>query len=457
MKVGIIGAGVAGLFCAKLLQKEGFDVVVFENRNYVGGIARSFEWNGFSCDFAAHRLFTKDKALLQQLLEVTPMLEHDRRSQIYFNGQWMQDPLDVIELAKSTDIRKLIKLLGSYLFRPRSIKPDSFRSFVERHYGRQLYNYFFRPYTEKLFGIPGSSIALSWAKSKVRLAGPLDRFRESSKTKFNHFYYPERGGYGEIAATIYREIQSTVQLNSKVTGLEAQENKVTRINYIQNGNQQEMEVDLAISTLPLTLTSKMVGYPLELDYRAVHAVYLLINKPRLTNNHWIYFIDDSVVVNRLVEFKNMSPIGTPATTTVICAEVTCVDSDIVKQTIQSLVETQLFKAEDVIDSAIITEPFAYPIYIQDYEARIAGAQSHLSRFHNLFTIGRAAEFKHREIDDNFSAAQQLIADILSQYQNQCNLPCWAAKTDMSDNPATADEKSSKQSTLMDKIPAGSFR
>lgn len=453
VRVGIIGAGVAGLFCAKLLRDAGFDVVVFESRSYVGGLARSFEWHGFSCDFAAHRLFTKDRLLLQQLVKITPMIEHDRRSQIYFNRKWMKDPLDVIELIKCTEGSKLYKLIKSYLLRPRFLKPDSFRTFVEQRYGRQLYDYFFRPYTEKLFGISGDDVALSWAETKVRLAGPLDRFRQSTKTKFNRFYYPERGGYGEIASTIYREIQNSVLLNSRVTGVEATDGKIARIGYLNSGEEKQMEVDLVISTLPLTLTSKMVGYSLSLDYRAVHAVYLLINKSHLSHNHWIYFMDNEVVVNRLVEFKNMSPIDTPKDTTVVCAEVTCIDNDTIARTISSLAETGLLAQEDVIDSKVITEPFAYPIYTQGYEAKVAEAYSHISRYQNLFTVGRAAEFRHREVDDNFTSAQQVVTEILRKYkmpQSNSSEPTNAVGVD---NPLSLNEGPLQSNDTFSKIPA----
>ena len=140
-----------------------------------------FQWHGFACDFAAHRLFTQDEAALNELLRLTPMLKHNRQSQIYFNRRWMNDPLDMIELARRTEYNVLCKVVYSYLRRPKALVPDSFSTFVVQRYGEELYDYFFRPYTEKLFGIPGGDVALSWAEAKVRLARPLDRFARSTK------------------------------------------------------------------------------------------------------------------------------------------------------------------------------------------------------------------------------------------------------------------------------------
>lgn len=44
--VAIVGAGVAGLSAANLLEKKGFEVVIFEATNRIGG--RVYELNGFS-------------------------------------------------------------------------------------------------------------------------------------------------------------------------------------------------------------------------------------------------------------------------------------------------------------------------------------------------------------------------------------------------------------------------
>ncbi len=41
---------------------------VFERESYYGGLARSFDWHGFSCDFAAHRFFTNDEDVLRSVL-----------------------------------------------------------------------------------------------------------------------------------------------------------------------------------------------------------------------------------------------------------------------------------------------------------------------------------------------------------------------------------------------------
>jgi len=98
MKVGILGAGVSGLSCAWLLKQQGVEATVFEESDNVGGLARSFKWHEFDCDFSAHRLFTLDENVLRQLLTLVPMGRHIRRSRIYLGGKWLNDPINIVEV-----------------------------------------------------------------------------------------------------------------------------------------------------------------------------------------------------------------------------------------------------------------------------------------------------------------------------------------------------------------------
>jgi protoporphyrinogen oxidase/GT2 family glycosyltransferase len=414
-QVAILGAGFAGLSSGWLLKQHGLDFTIYEKRSYPGGLARSFEWNGFHCDFAAHRLFTTDENVLQELLKLVPMGRHIRRSKIYLRGHWLRDPLDVLELGTKLSAKEKLKVLQTYLFRPKNAPEDSFENYVLKRYGQGLYDYFFKPYTEKLFGIPGDEISVLWARQKVRLANPLDSLRENTKTKFQYFYYPIQNGYGAIADRLFEEIQDHVHLNTTIKNLALDNDQIKSVQYEKNGKTFYEPVDTVISTLPLTLTGKMLGHTLPLKFQKVDSVYLLINRPFLSDNHWIYFMDEDVAINRMVEFKNMSPIDTPDQTSVVCAEVTQEHADVIQKVVDDLIRVGLVQRSEIIDTKVIREEFSYPVYNSAYADLLQEAEEKISQYNNLFTVGRAAEFKHREVDDNFAAASEAITKIATQF------------------------------------------
>jgi protoporphyrinogen oxidase len=138
-QVAILGAGVAGLSAGWMLKNKGVDFIILEKKPYPGGLARSFLWNGFHCDFAAHRLFTTDEAVLHELLRLVPMGRHIRRSKIFLGGHWLRDPLDVLELSTHLSLAKRLNILWTYIFRPKKLPEDCFKNFVLLRYGKGLY------------------------------------------------------------------------------------------------------------------------------------------------------------------------------------------------------------------------------------------------------------------------------------------------------------------------------
>ena len=72
-RVVILGAGIAGLSSGWWLSQKGIDFIILEKQPFIGGLARSFKWHDFNCDFAVHRLFTSNENVLQQLLQLVPL------------------------------------------------------------------------------------------------------------------------------------------------------------------------------------------------------------------------------------------------------------------------------------------------------------------------------------------------------------------------------------------------
>src|SRR5215211_9152538 len=58
MKIIIVGAGLAGLTCAKVLRERGVEVAVFEASDGVGGRVRTDEQDGFLLDRGFQVYFT---------------------------------------------------------------------------------------------------------------------------------------------------------------------------------------------------------------------------------------------------------------------------------------------------------------------------------------------------------------------------------------------------------------
>src|SRR5919106_5158760 len=100
MRVGIIGAGPAGLTAAYELSKHGIAVTVLEaDPEYVGGIARTARYKGYHFDIGGHRFFSKSREIEDLWSELLPhdMLTRPRSSRIYYQKKLFTYPLRAME------------------------------------------------------------------------------------------------------------------------------------------------------------------------------------------------------------------------------------------------------------------------------------------------------------------------------------------------------------------------
>ena len=70
MKIGIIGAGAAGLAAAYDLVNAGHAVTVYESAPFVGGQASTIPVGGAPLERGYHHLFTNDRAILDLMEEL---------------------------------------------------------------------------------------------------------------------------------------------------------------------------------------------------------------------------------------------------------------------------------------------------------------------------------------------------------------------------------------------------
>src|SRR5947209_9918977 len=200
----ILGGGPAGLTGAYTLGLRGKRAQVFEADGMVGGLAKTIEFNGYRFDLGGHRFFTKLKPIQRLWEEVMgeDFMTRPRMSRIYYQGKYFDYPLTSKDVIARLGIWESVLCALSYLWsmRKRKSKAETFEEWVTVRFGRRLYDAFFRSYTEKLWGIPGSEIRSQWAAQRIKnfslgkaILSVLGIRHEHVTTLIERFEYPRLG------------------------------------------------------------------------------------------------------------------------------------------------------------------------------------------------------------------------------------------------------------------------
>ena len=417
MRIAILGAGIAGLSTAWFLRDHPeLEIELYEAADEAGGLARSFTWQGFDCDLAPHRLHTDDAELLEAMRGLVPMHQLRRRSQINIGGKWIRDPVNAIEVMLKYLPRTSLDIGWHYLYRPQGPE-ESFEGLVLNQFGQGLNRFFFKPYSEKLFGIPADQISPEWGRRKIRVGGVKDMVRRSSKLYFKSFWYPDSGGYGAICERLYGDLADRTRLSTRMVAIRPGEAGGYRIGFEGPEGAFERDFDAVVSSLPLTGLLGQLGLDLSMRFRPAMITYLLVDRPQVTENHWFYLADGHYTLNRVAEFKNFVHPDRrhelPPNQTVLCCEATQLEDFSVDRVVAELAEVGALRPDEVREAKTIRLEQAYPIYDLDYEHNIGRVRDFLARSPALFLIGRNAQFEHKDVDEIFDDARGLARQVLA--------------------------------------------
>ena len=443
--VAIVGAGPAGLTAAYELVKQGIIPVVLEKGDKVGGLARTESYKGYRFDIGGHRFYTKVAAVQELWQEVlgNEFIKVPRLSRIFYQGKFFNYPISAFNTLFNLGIIESALIILSYLkVRIWPLREETtFEQWVINRFGERLYKTFFKTYTEKVWGIPCSEIQADWAAQRIKglslttaiinaLFGSND-----TKTLIKEFDYPALGPgmMWEKFAEAVENKDGKVYLDTKVISFEREDNKIKTITAEHNGELVQYSADNFITSMPISaLIARMKPQPPEevlhaarsLKYRDFLIVSLIVDRPSLFPDNWIYIHSPEVKVGRIQNFKNWSAALVPdASKTCLGMEYFCnegeelwemSDAELVALATRELVELGLAKAADVEDGVVLRQPKAYPVYDAEYRGHLRVLEGFLKGIENLQTIGRNGMHRYNNQDHSMLTGMLAARNILGE-------------------------------------------
>lgn len=316
-KIAVLGAGPMGLAVAYQLTLEGYNPVLFEADDRVGGMTACFDFNGLQIERYYHFHCISDHAFLAVLEElgIANKMHWTETKMGYWYENRLQpwgNPIALLTFRGLGLIAKIRYGLHAFL----STKRKNWRpldhveatGWIRKWVGDEAYNVLWSKLFDYKFYNYSDGLSAAWIWSRIRRIG---------RSRYNLFR--EKLGYLEGGSTtLLHAMKSAIESNGGEVRLTTPVNKVVIESGVVKGvevNGQFEPYDRVISTIPLPYVPQiMPDLPPAImeKLRAVKniAVVCVIAKLRkkVTENFWLNTNDPDMDIPGLVEYSNLRPL-----------------------------------------------------------------------------------------------------------------------------------------------------
>lgn len=433
-RVVVLGAGPGGLACAHELARHGIRSTTVERNDYVGGLCRTVEHNGYRFDLGGHRWFTKNVDLHNWFLRLMEgeLVDVDRISRIYHDRKFFQYPLSVGDVLRNSSAMEIIRIAAGFgfsaLVNAASKRPihNMEEAFVAQ-FGRPLFEMFFRTYSEKVWGRACRELSADWVAQrsaglsvKDLVKDALFKSKDEHESLIEQFVYP-RHGYVRIPERLAEDVialGNEVLLGASVTRIRYHGPREFEVFYRDGESEKSVRGDAVVSTLPLGYLVTIMEPRTEpealecakaLEFRDLITVTVMLDIHRVSRDSWVYVQDRDIVFGRFHEPGNWSRALVPDDRhTSLVLECFCSRNDaiwsmsdegIVQRCVDDLVDKLAFvERSNVIDAVVVRTVNAYPVYDLDYGRKLRVISQALGAYEGLNMVGRGGTFRYNNAD-----------------------------------------------------------
>jgi protoporphyrinogen oxidase len=293
---------------------------------------------------------------------------------------------------------------------------------------------------QRIKGLDLWSAMANALRNSIKPAGVKDGTKandgEVIKTLIESFQYPRKGPgmMWDAAAAKTRAQGGTIHMGQMLDGLAYDPVKklwTITSKSVENGAIKTYTANHVISSAPITelvrsfaVQPKSAENAKKLRYRDFLTVALVVEKPDLFPDNWIYIHEPSVKVGRIQNFRSWSPEMIPnATQSCLGLEYFCFegdglwaadDAELIALAKKELGQIGLVAEKDVRDGCVVRQKKAYPVYDDSYKANVEAIRREIeTRYKGLHLVGRNGMHKYNNQDHAMMTAMLTVKNIIA--------------------------------------------
>ena len=321
MRVGIIGAGAAGLAAAYELVRQGHYAAVYERAPFLGGQASTFDVGGARLEKGYHHWFTSDTDIVDLTVEIGL---GDRIRWIDSTVGTLVDgriydfvtPVDLLKFtAMSLPDRIRLGLTTLYLQRQRDYRKYegvTADEWLRRCVGKSGYDVFWGPMMRGKFGEEHyGEVSMAWVWGKIQT-----RVKSRGKSMIREKLGYPMGSFGEVFDVLAErvcEMGGAVHTSAAVERVEVVDGRARGLHVALDGGDSGLaEFDAVLATTPSyifpslapQLPDDYLARLTDVNYMAAVLIVLVLDRP-LSDVYWLNVSDRSIPFVAVIEHTNL--------------------------------------------------------------------------------------------------------------------------------------------------------
>lgn len=405
-EIAIIGAGVSGMTCARLLS-ENNTVTVYEAESRPGGLIKCDRIDGSLFHTCGGHVFNTKRADVLDLFWMLFNREEEfakaDRNSVVFMPDGNRIPYPIENHAYMFDDDTLKSIISDIIrIRENKYDPQNFKEFLINKFGETLYRLYFEPYNEKIWRRDLSDVPLSWLEGKLPMPTPeemvYNNIRRVKEKAFVHstFWYEKKDGSQYIAERLAESLN--IVYNHPVKSVTKREDK-----WIIDDDAYDIIIFCGnIKDMPSIFKNISWGKYREsisgLESHGTTAVFCEIDENPYS---WIYLPDRDYIAHRIICTGNFSATNNAEgkmTGTVEFTDEISVDK--ILQQLKKIPLNPRYLAHKY-------NPFTYPIQDASTRQLIADIKNMLAE-EKIYMTGRFADWEYYNMDAAMGAAIDLV-------------------------------------------------
>jgi UDP-galactopyranose mutase len=354
----IVGAGLSGGVCARLLAEKGEKVLVIDKRNHIGGNCYDYydDYGVLVHKYGPHIFHTENKRVWDFLSRFTEWYKYQHRVLSFVDGRLVSMPINVDTINELYGTNYTSENISSFYDKIKiNLETiNNSKDSVISQVGEELYEKFFKNYTKKQWGIYPEEL-----DKEVTSRIPI-RFNRDGRYFTNKYQAMPLHGYTRLFEKMLDHKNIKIMLNTNFKEI-----------------KEEVSYKKLIYTAPIDeFFDNMYG---KLQYRSLDFVMENYNKEFYQEVGTVNYPND-YDFTRITEFKHLT--GQIASSTTIMKEYS--------------------KAEG--------EPY-YPVPKKENKEIYSKYLNESKKLDNTYFIGRLANYKYSNMDVVVYEALNLIDKI----------------------------------------------